>query len=50
LVVGIHEFTPTMSLNPHYYINSALGRLFACFDVDINDWYNNLPKMLAKRD
>ncbi|CAD8100996.1 unnamed protein product [Paramecium primaurelia] len=53
LVVNIYDFQSTMKLNPHYYIkqiNAAVGRLFACFDIDIADWYSNLPKMLAKRD
>ncbi|CAD8122430.1 unnamed protein product [Paramecium sonneborni] len=53
LVVNIYDFQNTMKLNPHYYIkqiNAAVGRLFACFDIDISDWYSNLPKMLAKRD
>jgi DNA polymerase elongation subunit (family B) len=70
LVVTVEDFlsNPSYKLNYLYYIkkqiNAALGRLFSCFDVDINvkreglyilltvfkDWLSDLPKEIAKKD
>ncbi|KAL4478783.1 hypothetical protein ABPG73_001998 [Tetrahymena malaccensis] len=50
LVVSVPEFFNKFNhqMNSLYYINrqinSSLGRLFSTFDVDIKDWFFNMPK------
>ncbi|EAR97516.2 DNA polymerase type-B family protein (macronuclear) [Tetrahymena thermophila SB210] len=50
LVVSVPEFFNKFNhqMNSLYYINrqinSSIGRLFSTFDVDIKDWFFNMPK------
>lgn len=55
MVATLDEFlaNPHYKINSLYYvkkhINAALGRIFSTFDVDIDEWFMEMPKGLAKR-
>mmetsp|Transcript_31945 Transcript_31945/g.28955 ORF Transcript_31945/g.28955 Transcript_31945/m.28955 type:complete len:121 (+) Transcript_31945:2-364(+) len=54
LVVSPQEYVKkhNYKLNAKYYIqnviNAPLDRVFECFNIDVADWFQNIPKGLNK--